>query len=348
MNKSKIKFKEILPLIILLVLTALVIIAIATRDREGSRSRIIYGYFDTVTVITDYGVDGSERINELALLVEEELGRYHRLFDIYNSYSNLVNLKDINERAGAGATKVDRELFDFLVYCKEVYTLTGGEVNVCMGSVLKVWHDFRSKYLPGTSVPPKELLSERMEHCNIDCLILDEENMTVELTDPQMSLDVGAVGKGYAAKKTVEKLESLGISSVTLDVGGNLCLVGTKPSGDGWITGIENPDRSDDERYVMTFEASDTSVVTSGDYQRYVEIDGKKYHHIIDKDTLYPSEYFTSVTVVTDDSGLADALSTALFSMSYEEGYSLVSSIQELTLVVWVTGMGEVLTFGYE
>ncbi|MBQ8879353.1 MAG: FAD:protein FMN transferase [Clostridia bacterium] len=341
---NKNKFKEIAPLIIVVLLTALVVAAILLRDGEKNKSKILYGYFDTVTVITDYGGVSAEEFSDICLTVEEGLKYYHRLFDIYNEYSDTVNLCKINKLAGDGPIEIDAELFAFLEYCRDTYTLTRGEVNVCMGAVLSLWHEFRSDYSKGAPIPQTEQLSALYEHCNIDHMILDRANMTVELTDPEMSLDVGAVAKGYAAQKIVDKLKDKGISGVTLDVGGNICLVGEKPSGDGWITGIENPDKSSDQPHVMTFTASDTSVVTSGDYQRYVTVDGKRYHHIIDKDTLYPSSFFSSVSVVCRDSGLADALSTALFSMSYEDGLALVESLPEVQLAVWVTPSGEVLT----
>jgi thiamine biosynthesis lipoprotein len=122
-----------------------------------------------------------------------------------------------------------------------------------------------------------------------------------------------------------------------LDVGGNLRIVGAKPDGNGWITGIKDPHNA--SKYAEKLTLSDISCVTSGDYERYFEVDGIRYHHIIDKDTLYPAEHFSSVTVICRDSGLADALSTALFCMSYEEGRALVDALDSVE-VIWVTKAG--------
>ena len=156
-----------------------------------------------------------------------------------------------------------------------------------------------------------------------------------------MSLDVGAIGKGYAVERTAEKLAEAGAEGYVLDVGGNLRIIGTKPSGDGFKMGIKDP-FDKDGGYSKILVIADTSGVTSGGYERYFTVDGKKYHHIIDKDTLSPADKFASVTVITPDSGLADALSTALFCMDEAVGLSLVESLGQVE-AVWVRNDGSVV-----
>ena len=165
----------------------------------------------------------------------------------------------------------------------------------------------------------------------------DEKN-TVRRTDPRALIDVGAIGKGYATEKAAQYLESKGCTSYVLNIGGNIRIVGTKVNGDGWVTGIKNP--LDPEIYAYYTKIADTSCVTSGDYERYFMVDNVKYHHIIDEETLMPAEYFSSVTIITKDSGLADTLSTALFCMSYEEGLELVESLDGVE-VLWIFKDGE-------
>ena len=160
-----------------------------------------------------------------------------------------------------------------------------------------------------------------------------------------MSLDVGAIAKGYACEKIASSLESAGYSSYVLDLGGNLRAIGHKPDGSTWRTAVRNPDIFSSEPYIYYFNIADTSVVTSGDYQRYYTVNGVNYHHIINKDTLMPANYFSSVTIITKNSGLADGLSTALFNMDYEAGVALVSSLDGVS-VVWVTTEGQVKTYG--
>jgi thiamine biosynthesis lipoprotein len=143
-------------------------------------------------------------------------------------------------------------------------------------------------------------------------------------------LDVGAIAKGWAAQRAAENAPE----GMLISVGGNVCATGPKTeSGTPWVIGIQDPD--DAEKNLHTVFVTDSSVVTSGDYQRAYWVDGKPYHHIIDPDTLMPAAYWRSVSIICPDSGLADALSTALFCMSYEEGLALVNKIGGIE-VIWI------------
>ena len=234
---------------------------------------------------------------------------------------------------------MDEKLIDFLLYAKEIYTLTGGMTNVAMGSVLKLWHDCREDASdpdhPVYRVPSADELAEASEHCSIDDLIIDKEAGTVYLADPDMRLDVGALGKGYATEKAAQLLISRGVSSYVLNIGGNIRIIGEKVTGEGWVTGITNPDKSSDESIFTKINIKNTSLVTSGNYERFYTVGGVDYHHIIDPKTLMPANYFSSISIITPDSALADALSTALFCMSYEEGLALINSIGGIE-VIWV------------
>ena len=270
------------------------------------------------------------------------MGEYHRLFDIYHEYSGLNNLCTVNRLAGGEPVEVDEKLIDFLLYAKDLYQKTDGEMNVMLGAVLRLWHDCREAALAdpaSAKLPEPEELQAAAEHTGIELLEIDEEKNTLRLTDPEASLDVGALGKGYAVERAAEYLEEQGAESYVLSVGGNIRIVGTKPDGSGWTTGVKNPLDPDGE-FALRLQLADTACVTSGIYERYYTVDGQRYHHIIDKDTLYPAGHFASVTVVTRDSALADGLSTALFCMPYEEGQALVESLGEVD-VLWISPDGE-------
>ena len=234
--------------------------------------------------------------------------------------------------------KVERELIDFLLYAKELYAVTNGEMNIMMGSVLRLWHDCREE---GTRIPTEEELAAAALHTSISSLEIDVDKQTVRISDPEASIDVGALGKGYATERAAQYLESIGAESYVLNIGGNIRIIGTKTDGSGWKTGIKNP--QDPSAYAKYLTLADTSCVTSGNYERYYTVNGERYHHIIDKDTLMPSTFFSSVTIITSDSGLADALSTALFAMSYEDGLKIVEKIGGVE-VVWITPEGEIYT----
>ena len=330
-----------LRLIALLLCTVILLSACKRPDTNkdpSPQAKSYYEYFDTVTVIFSYCNDSPATFSDNCAAVSALLQDYHRLFDIYYEYAGINNLKTVNQNAGKAPVKVDARLIEFLLYAKEIHTLTGGATNVALGPVLRLWHDARENGIDhpeSAALPNADALAEAAKHTDIDQLIVDEEECTVFFADPDMRLDVGALGKGYAAERAAELLISRGVTSYVLNVGGNLRTIGTKPSGNGWVTGITNPDKTSEESFVCKVMIKDISLVTSGNYERYYEVDGAKYHHIIDKDTYMPAAYFSSVSVFTQDSGLADALSTALFCMRYEDGLSLVKSIGNVD-VIWV------------
>ena len=274
--------------------------------------------FDTVTTIVGQA-DSKESFEATAQQIHDELLQYHQLFDIYEEYEGITNLKTVNDAAGQAPVQVDERIIDLLLDCKAYYSLTAGKVNVAMGSVLKLWHDARSDAFADpmhASLPDQTALENAALHTDLDAVVIDEANSTVQITDPMVQLDVGAIAKGWATQRVAENAPT----GLLISVGGNVCATGPKAGDAPWVVGIQNPDGGD---YLHTLYVTGGSVVTSGDYQRTYPVDGKFYHHIIDPVTLYPSEYFRSVTIVCDDSGLADALSTALFLMPLEEGMAL-------------------------
>lgn len=293
--------------------------------------------FDTVTTVVGRA-DSEEAFTENAQKVHDELLIYHQLFDIYHDYEGLNNLKTVNDQAGIAPVKVDERIITLLLDAKEYKGLSGGRVNVAMGSVLQLWHEARDdgRDDPANAVlPDRAALEAASAHTDIDAVIIDEENSTVYLADPQMRLDVGAIAKGWAVQKVAESSPS----GLLISVGGNVCATGPKDSsGTPWVIGIQDPD--DANAYLHTIYVTKGSVVTSGDYQRTYLVDGKAYHHIIDPDTLYPSTYWRSVSIVCEDSGLADALSTALFLLPMEEGQVILD--QYKAEAMWVDAEGNI------
>ncbi len=277
--------------------------------------------FDTVTTIKG-PAESKDAFSETAQAIHDALLRYHRLFDIYKDYEGINNLKTINDQAGISPVQVDRAIIDLLLDCRDYYEATGGRVNVAMGSVLQLWHIARSDGLDDIAnayLPEMAELQEAARHCSFDSILIDEAASTVYISDPSTRLDVGAVAKGWAAQKVAEQAPK----GMLLSVGGNVCATGPKTENTPWVIGIQDPSGSSGD-YLHTLYVSGGSVVTSGDYQRTYLVDGKLYHHIIDPDTLMPSTYWSSVTILCGDSGLADALSTALFLMDRQDGQALL------------------------
>ena len=223
-----------------------------------------------------------------------------------------------------------------------MYATTSGKVNVAMGSVLSIWHDHRDygrENPENATLPEMKELVEASAYVDIEKVIIDEEASTVYLEDAQMSLDVGGIGKGYAVQKAAEYARAIGLTDGLISVGGNAVALGKKQDGTLWKIGIENPD-PESEDYVAVVGVTDACVVTSGDYQRYYEVDGVRYCHIIHPETLMPATYFSSVTIVAADSGWADALSTAVYNMTLDEGMALINRLPDIE-AMWVTPDGE-------
>ena len=279
--------------------------------------------FDTVTAISGM-TDSEESFRQRVGLIHDLLLRYHRLFDIYNEYPGLNNLKTVNDHAGIGPVAVDGEIIRLLRDCRDYYELTGHTVNAAMGSVLSLWHEARTAGIDDpehAALPDEDALQNAAAHTDWAAVEIDEEAGTVYLSDPELRLDVGAVAKGWSAQRAAEAAPE----GFLISVGGNVCATGPKDdSGTPWVVGITDPDGG--SGYLHTLYNRNSAIVTSGDYQRYYVVDGEVYHHIIDPQTLYPARQFRSVTVICQDSGLADALSTALFILPRVEGETLAQS----------------------
>ena len=293
--------------------------------------------FDTVTVITGRA-ESQEAFTQSAQQVHDELLQYHQLFDIYNDYEGVINLKSVNDAAGVEPVKVDARIIDLLLDCKEFYALTGGRVNVAMGSVLHLWHQARNDGLNdpvNAYLPQQEALEAAAEHMDFDSVIIDEAASTVFITDPLVRLDVGAVAKGWSVQRVAE----ICAPGLLISVGGNVCASGPKDeNGTPWVVGVTDPDGGEYLHTIYVRYPDQSNVVTSGDYQRNYAFDGRLYHHIIDPDTLYPSAYWRSVTIVCGDSGLADALSTALFLLPQAEGQAILDRCGACAM--WVDAEG--------
>jgi len=322
------------------VLAALFLLSACAVPQKTKYSTQSFDYFDTVSVISGYEKTEAE-FDAVAEEILHQLKEYHQLYTIYHRFDGLENLATVNETVNGvhRTVTVDQRIIDLLVYAKEMHGATDGMLNVAMGSVLSLWHNYRAIGMDDpakATLPPAELLREAAKHTDINDVLIDEKNCTVTLADPQMTLDVGAIAKGYTTEQIAKSLEAKGIEGYVLNIGGNVRTVGMRGDGSPWVVGVENANGQD---YLACLQLSGQSVVTSGSYQRYYTVNGKQYHHIIHPDTQMPAEGYLSVSVVCKDSGLGDALSTALFCLPQEAGEELLKSFPDAE-AMWVAEDG--------
>ncbi len=337
---------------ILVVLSALILlIAGCTQQNQNELERFdqstFEAGFDTVVRLIAYTSD-SDEFDQYFEQMTNEFYYLHKLYDKYNEYDGINNIKTINENAGIAPVEVDPFIIDLLNVSKFWYDNGYQLLDVSFGSVLKVWHNYREQGLDanndgiGGKVPTFNKLNNAKECTGWDIIEIDEVNSTVYLNQACASLDVGAIAKGYATEVVANNLEEAGLKYALISAGGNVRSINTREDGSAWGVGVELPEmfsqRSADTLRIPT----STSIVTSGDYQRYYEgEDGLIYHHLINPNTLFPESFFHSVTIVADDSAIADALSTILFLMDYEQGLSYITELQntypnELIGAFWI------------
>ncbi len=302
--------------------------------------------FDTATTVVGY-TQTEQEFKGYFGKIQARFEELHRYYDIYHTYDGINNIKTINDNAGVRPVHVSKEIIDLIQFAKGWEKRSGGTTNIAMGSVLKIWHDYRTagKNDPDNAeLPPMEKLQKASQHTDINKVIVDLTNSTVYLSDPQMSLDVGAVAKGYATELVAKEIMAAGLQSGIISAGGNVRVLGKPLDGvrERWGIGIQDPSEAifSDELLDTVF-LNNESVVSSGDYERYYIVAGQVYHHLIDPKTLMPGNYYSAINVITKDSGDADALSTAVFLLPYEQSSALVRSLEGVD-VIWVFKDGKV------
>jgi FAD:protein FMN transferase len=340
-------------IIVVLMLLAMLIPSGCSPAAENGYYRYTetyYDAFDTLVQVVAYA-ETETQFREQTAVFHDRLLELHQLFDIYNTYEGINNIKTINDSAGIKPVKVEQEIIDLILYAGEWSERTGGAFNIALGPVLKVWHSYREEalYDPASAkLPPLEMLQQAAQFGDIEQVVVDEEMMTVYLPDSRMSLDVGAVAKGYALELAATEIEAAGLHSAIISAGGNIRTIGSPLDGkrDYWGIGVQDPDASivgGSEKLLDVIYLKDGSVDTSGDYQRYYLVDEELIHHLIDPQTLMPATHFRAVTVIANDSGFADLMSTALFLIPYAESLALAEQYDNLE-VMWIMHGGEIRT----
>lgn len=299
---------------VLIFICCILLISACTNKKMYKESFL---YMDTFIEIKLYDVDKkeSEKLLSTAKKMYEE---YHELTDRYNSYEDVVNLYYLNnELEENNEVEIDSKLAELIEYGLEMYENTDGYVNIAMGSVIDVWKTYREE---GKKVPKTYELMDK--NINIKDISL---NGNTFMKTGDIKLDMGAYAKGYVTQKVGEYFEKEGCTKYLINAGGNV-KVGKSYKIGKYRVGLEEPFNT--TNIYKTLSVENVSIVTSGSYQRYYEVDGNIYNHIINPKTLFPDNFTKSVTVVTENSAYADILSTYLFLLPIEDGIELVNNLE--------------------
>lgn len=339
MNKRKIS---------LLVVIALLFSLLAS-CKPKVRMKFSFDYFDsfdTLVKATGYFFT-QEEADKFDKKLAEKLKYYDNLFDCHKEHEGLNNVYTINKMAGKEKVKVDEALINLISQSKTLGLKYDSRVNIAFGAIIELWEKSMTEALENdelkAATPDIDELKERAKYASLNNIIIDKEESTVYITDERTKINLGSVAKGYAVELICNELKDEGFDSVVISAGGNVKTIG-HPNGETkrkWTVGVENPysasemKEGDSEIYDILY-TMDKSIVTSGDYQRYFYgLDNVKYNHIIATRTLSSARNFRAVTVITKDSGIADFLSTLLFTLTYEEGAEVIKDFPD-TEALWI------------
>ena len=252
------------------------------------------------------------------------------------------DINKLNENAGKGYVELNAETITVLKSARKISELSGGAFDITVGPVVKAW----GIDTDNPRLPADETLSKLLSLVNYQDVQIDDENNRASLQKPGQIVDLGGIAKGYAGDAAIEMYKEKGIKSALINLGGNVVAHGSKPDGNAWSVGIQNPGAANGE-VIGVVRVSDKAVVTSGGYQKYFEKDGRRYSHIFNPHTGYPADSgLLSVTIIAPSSVDADGLSTAIFVMGLNRGMDLIKRYGQAEAVFITTDQKVFVTPG--
>ncbi|MDY5181192.1 FAD:protein FMN transferase [Butyribacter sp.] len=288
--------------VLLFLLCIAMLTACQNSDENKKVSKDIFA-MDTYMTVTAYGKNAENGVNKAV----DEINRLETVLSAEKQESDIYKLNE----TGSGTLSTDTK--DIVSKALEINKTTNGAFDISIYPLMVKWGFTTQKY----NVPSKNEISKLLKDVDSSKIIFDEKSGNIKLKE-NMKIDLGGIAKGYTSNRVMQIFKECGVKSGLVSLGGNVQALGTKTDGTAWQIAIENPDKSSD--YIGVVSVKDKAVITSGGYERYFEKNGKTYHHILDPETGYPAESgLKSVTIVSDDGTLADALSTSLFVMGKEK-----------------------------
>lgn len=274
-----------------------------------------------ITVVAEDSASGSKA---LGMAVAE----VRRVENLISDWKPETEISEVNRNAGKHSVKVSQEVFDLVNRSLKISELTEGAFDVSYASMDRIWKFDGSM----TAMPTPEAIQKSVEKVGYQNIIMDAKNMAIFLKNEGMKIGLGGIGQGYIADKIKELLISNGFHSGIVNVSGDVSAWGTMPDGKPWTVGIVNP--MNKNKIFATFPLMDSSVETSGSYEKYVVFDGKRYSHIIDPRTGYPATGIVSVSVFSKQTEISDALATSIFVMGKEVGLNLINQLKGIECII--------------
>ena len=260
--------------------------------------------------------------------IDEAVSEIRRIERMISSWDNDSETSRINENAGIQPVKVSPELFELIVRAKKISELTDGAFDISYAALDGLWQFDGSM----ENFPTNSEIQEALSKVNYQNIVLNEEKQTVFLRKNGMRIGFGAIGKGYAADKAKELLVTKGVRGGIVNAAGDLTTWGTKATGEKWMVGITDP--LDKKKVFSWLPVVESSVATSGNYEKYILYQGERYSHIIDPRTGYPSKGVNSVSIFAKQAELCDALATAVFIMGRDSGIHLINQLDGVEIVL--------------
>jgi thiamine biosynthesis lipoprotein len=326
--------KTVFPLIAtaaVVLLTVIYLLLLAGRRivgsglvRADSGVHLVMGTFARVVVIADDVAGGNQ-------CVESALDEIHNVDNLMSDYKEDSEISRVNKNAFARPVKVGPATFEVIRKSIEISKLTDGAFDITVGPLVKLFRTARDT----GKAPAPEQIADAKAKVGYEKLILNDEERTVRFTVDGMALDLGGIAKGYAVDMAIEATRRHGALGAMVDLGGHIRCFGTPPQGKKtWTIGLQDPKNDGGPGILLKLTIEDAAVTTSGDYQQYAVIDGKRHSHILDRKTGDSVQGLSSVTIIADNATTADALATGVTVMGPQKGLELIESMRDTAAIL--------------
>ena len=339
---AKIRSISILVFILLLI-TVLFFLAINKKPVVfESGYRLVMGTFARVIIVAPNSIIAQKAASDAFAAIE-------KVDDLMSDYKDDSDIGIVNKEAFQRPVQVSESTFEVIQRSIKFSKLTDGAFDITVGPLVALFRKEKETLI----APTQEEIEQAKLKVGYEKLILDEDNRTVRFSVVGMKLDLGGIAKGYGIDKATEAIQEAGALGAMVDVGGDVRCFGTPPeSRKYWVIGIQNPnidDKTNESGLVMTLKANNRAITTSGDYQQFVVIEGKKQSHIINRKTGTGAEGLSSVTIITNNATDADALATAVSVMGAEKGIELIEKLDDTEAILIPSSTTEfIMTTGAE